>query len=263
MLRDSWNDEKGKPQREWVFHVLIPRGVPICNGIFLMIPSWRLDCSMTTEAPWDRLFRTLTWWNWAQDFCPKCAEAFVSCFHPHGRAQVWCIFFYTFIIWSELHCHFLQYRVSLWYRVSLGQEDKENCSIESCAGFQVVLGSGWSECLGQARFGGKEALLFIYLFILSLRHCHFFCLVATKSRRGLRCPQGVVLGQGICARLQEEQSEKGSELGTGAIMVSKPWYVILNQAPPEIEDKEARLNTRNELWAGSGETEMSNRLQPE
>lgn len=49
------------------------------------------------------------------------------------------------------------------------------------------------------------------------------------------------------SKVSSFSERKGSELGTGATMVSTPWYVVLNQAPPAIEAKEARLSTRNEL----------------
>lgn len=161
-------------------------------SIFLMIPSWRLDCSMTTEAPWDRLFRTLTWWNWAQDFCPKCAEAFVSCVHPHGCAQVLTYFF--------IHSSSSQSCIAIFY----GTEYLWGRKIKNTVVLRAVLFSRWCSVQDEMNAWDKDLSTFwrkrgiVISFVLWPQR-------AEGVR--LRCPQGVVLGQGICERLQEEQSE--------------------------------------------------------
>lgn len=161
-------------------------------SIFLMIPSWRLDCSMTTEAPWDRLFRTLTWWNWAQDFCPKCAEAFVSLRSPSWLRSGFDIFF--------IHSSSSQSCIAIFY----GTEYLWGRKIKNTVVLRAVLFSRWCSVQDEVNAWDKDLSTFwrkrgiVISFVLWPQR-------AEGVR--LRCPQGVVLGQGICERLQEEQSE--------------------------------------------------------
>lgn len=161
-------------------------------SIFLMIPSWRLDCSMTTEAPWDRLFRTLTWWNWAQDFCPKCAEAFVSLRSPSWLRSGFDIFF--------IHSSSSQSCIAIFY----GTEYLWGRKIKNTVVLRAVLFSRWCSVQDEVNAWDKDLSTF-----WRKRGIVISFVLWPQRAEGVRlsCPQGVVLGQGICERLQEEQSE--------------------------------------------------------
>lgn len=89
------------------------------------------------------------------------------------------IFFNTYVI----------YAILLWNRVFWRPDGKENCSIQRCICFQLVLGSERDECLEQVpEHDFKER-----------RHCHFFAIDDKGSlRTKTEVSTGVVLGQGAC-----------------------------------------------------------------
>lgn len=100
LVNAAWFMEwwEGKPQREWVFHVLIPRGVPICNGRAGVFSSWYQVGGLT--APW--LLKHLG--TGSLEHSPDETELKTSvqnvlrhlyhCVHPHGCAQVLTFFLY-------------------------------------------------------------------------------------------------------------------------------------------------------------------------
>lgn len=198
LVNAAWFMEwwEGKPQREWVFHVLIPRGVPICNGRAGVFSSWYQVGGLT--APW--LLKHLG--TGSLEHSPDETELKTSvqnvlrhlyhAFTLMAALRFWHIFF--------IHSSSSQSCIAIFY----GTEYLWGRKIKNTVVLRAVLFSRWCSVQDEVNAWDKDLSTFwrkrgiVISFVLWPQR-------AEGVR--LRCPQGVLLGQGICERLQEEQSE--------------------------------------------------------